>query len=418
MNALIKSATIIDDTSEFNSTTQDILVENGIITNIGQSLKNPNNYDIIALDNLHVSQGWFDSSVCFGEPGYEDRETISNGLMVAASSGFSMVAMNANTYPILDNRSSVVFAKEQSNNTATQLLPIGALTVQSEGKHLAEIFDMHDAGSVAFGDYKSPISNPNTLKIALLYASNFDGLVQSFPQEAHIAQNGVINENITSTTLGLKGNPELAEILQISRDLEILEYTGGKLHIPTISTAKSVELIRSAKARGLDVSCSVAIHNLIFKDSDITEYNTNFKVNPPLRTQNSIASLIKGLEDGTIDMVTSDHNPLTIEHKKVEFDFATDGSIGLESSFGALNSLFSTEKAVALLTRGKARFGAESHSIKVGNLCNLSLFNPEMSYVFDHNHIKSKSKNSIFMGYELKGKAYGIISNNSLEIHS
>ena len=418
MNALIKSATIIDEKSDFNSTTQDILVENGVITAISDSLKNPNNYNVVDLENLHVSPGWFDSSVCFGEPGFEDRETIENGLRVAAKSGFSSVAMNANTHPIIDTRSSVVFTKEKSKTTATQLLPIGALTAQGEGEHLAELFDMHDAGSVAFGDYKSPISNPNTLKIALLYASSFDGLIQSFPQESHIAQQGVINENITSTSLGLKGKPELAEILQLSRDLEILEYTGGKLHIPTISTEKSVALVRSAKARGLDVSCSVAVHNLIFKDSDIKNYNTNFKVSPPLRTQNSIEALLGGLEDGTIDMITSDHNPLTVEDKKIEFDFALNGTIGLESAFGALNTLFPIDKTIALLTRGKTRFGLKNSSINVGNYCDMALFNPEKTYVFDHEHIHSKSKNSIFIGHNLKGTVYGIIANNTIEIHS
>lgn len=418
MNALIKSARIIDDTSEFNSTTQDILIENGLITKIGQSLKNPSNYDVIDLENLHVSQGWFDSSVCFGEPGYEDRETINNGLLVAAKSGFSTVVVNANTNPIMDNHSSVIFAQEKSNKTATKLFPLGALTVQSEGKHLAELYDMHNAGSVAFGDYKTPILNPNTIKIALLYVSSFGGLIQSFPLDSNMAQKGVINENITSTTLGLKGNPELAEILQVTRDLEILEYTGGKLHIPTISTAKSVELIRQAKAKGLDVSCSVAVHNLIFKDSDIKTYNTNFKVNPPLRTQHSIQALIRGLEDGTIDMVTSDHNPLTIEDKKVEFDFAKDGTIGLESAFGALNSILPTDLVIATLTKGRRRFGIAENSIHVGNKCDLTLFDPNVMYTFENKNIHSKSKNSIFIGCKLKGKVYGIMANNTIEIHS
>ena len=417
MNVLIKSAIIIDKKSEFNSTTQDILVENGIIRKIGNSLKNPGNFQEINLDNLHASPGWFDSSVCFGEPGYEDRETIKNGLDVAAFSGFSAVALNANTNPIIDTRSGVIFVKEKSKTTATKLLPIGALTVQSEGQYLAEVYDMYRAGSTAFGDYKKPISNPNTLKIGLLYVSNFNGLVQSFPQNLELSQNSVMNENITSTTLGLKGSPELAESIQVARDLEILEYTNGKLHIPTISSAKSVDLIRSAKAKGLDVSCSVAIHNLILRDSDIKNYNTHFKVNPPLRTQHSIDALLEGIKDGTIDMVTSDHNPITVENKKVEFDFADFGTIGLESAFGALNSIFSTQLTVELLTKGKTRFGIPDSSINIGNPCDITLFNPKVKHTFRNEHILSKSKNSIFIGQKLHGRVYGVLANNVMKLN-
>ena len=413
MNALIKSALILDNKSDFHNKTQDILIEDGIITKIANSLKNTNNFQVIQYENLHVSQGWFDSSVCFGEPGYEDRETIKNGLKVAANSGFTAVALQPNNYPVMDSRSAISYTKTQSNNTATTLFPVGALTLESKGVHLAEIFDMNQAGSIAFGDYKESIDNPNILKIGLQYASSFGGLLQSFPQDSQVAQSGVMNENISSTKLGLKGIPELAEALQIVRDLDILEYTGGKLHIPTISTAKSVELIRRAKAKGLDVSCSVAIHNLIFKDSDIKNYNTNFKVIPPLRTQNAIDALIEGLKDGSIDMVTSDHNPIAIEDKKVEFDYAAFGTIGLESAFGALNTVFSTQKAIELLTKGKSRFGIENTEIKVGNRCDLTLYNPKGSYTFESKHIASKSKNSIFIGRQLKGSVYGVIANQT-----
>ena len=238
MNVLIKSATILDDKSDFHNQTQDILLENGFITEIANSLKNPNKYPIISLENLHVSSGWFDSSVSFGEPGFEERETLSNGLEVAAGSGFTDIALNSNTNPVIDSHSDISFVISKSSNATTKLHPIGALTNESKGTDLAELFDMKTAGSVAFGDYKKPIKNPNLLKIALQYASNFNGVVHSFPHEAKVATKGVMNENITSTRLGLKGLPALAEELQIVRDLFILEYTGGKLHIPTISTKK------------------------------------------------------------------------------------------------------------------------------------------------------------------------------------
>lgn len=418
MNILIKSATIIDSKSEFHNTIQDLLIENGKITKISSSIKNPKNHKEITLENLHISQGWFDSSVSFGEPGYEERETIANGLKTAALSGFTTVAVNANTNPVIDSNSDITFLNSKAQNNAVTLLPIGALTVGSKGKDLAELFDMSTAGAVAFYDYKKPITNPNLMKIALQYASNFDGLVCAFPQENKISGNGVMNENITSTTLGLKGIPALAEELQVARDLFLLEYTGGKLHISTISTATSVALIREAKKKKLDVTCSVAVHNLYFTDAVLTDFETNYKVLPPLRTQTDIDALIEGIKDGTIDMVTSDHNPIDIEFKKIEFDHASYGSIGLESAFGALQNSFTTKKTIDILTKGKTRFGLESTPIQVGEPANITLFNPDTKYTFSKSDIISKSKNAIFENETLKGKAYGIISNNKVVLKS
>ena len=306
----------------------------------------------------------------------------------------------------------------KAQNHAVQLLPLGALTHESNGEHISEMFDMTNAGACAFYDYKKPITDANVMKIALQYASNFDGLVCSYPQDNSISQNGVVNENITSTTLGLKGNPNLAEALQISRDLLLLEYTGGKLHIPTISSTEAVQLIREAKNKKLNVSCSVAIHNLFFADDVLNGFDTKFKVQPPLRTQNDIQALIEGVKDGTIDMVTSDHNPLNIEFKNIEFDFASYGTIGLESAFGALNSIFSIKKTVNLLTQGKERFGIENSSISLGNKVNITLFNPNKKHTFEPSLINSKSKNSIFLNTVLKGHVYGIISNNKMIIKS
>ena len=413
MNILIKSAKIIDKQSDFHNSNQDILIENGIITDIGTALNNPNNYKEIALENLHISQGWFDSSVSFGEPGLEERETIENGLKTAALSGFTTVALNANSNPIIASNAAVVFVNAKAQGHAVNVLPIGALTVKSEGKDLAELYDMSTAGAVAFYDYKKPISNPNLMKIALQYASNFNGLVCSFPQENLIAGPGVMNENTTSTYIGLKGIPALAEHLQITRDLALLEYTEGKLHIPTISTAKSVVLIREAKQKGLDITCSVAIHNLFFTDEALADFNTNFKVLPPLRTEADRLALIEAVKDGTIDMVTSDHNPIDVEHKKVEFDHAKNGTIGLESAFGALHTLFNLETTITLLTKGGNRFGKTSTPIKVGNQANISLFNPDVNISFTTKNIISKSKNAIFENETLKGKVFGIIANNT-----
>ena len=414
MNLLIKSTTIIDSKSDFHNQTQDILIEKGVITKIAKTIKNPKNYKEIRLDNLHISQGWFDSSVCFGEPGYEERETIANGLKTAASSGFTAVAVNSNTNPVIDSNSNATFLKSKSAGNIVDLYPIGALTVDSKGVDLAELYDMQNAGAVAFNDYKKSTSNANLVKLALQYASGFDGLICSFPQDDSISGIGVMNEHVTSTTLGLKGNPNLSEELQIARDLFLLEYTNGKLHIPTISTAKSVELIREAKKKKLDVSCSVAIHNLYFTDEVLKDFNSNYKVLPPLRTQTDIDALIEGVKDGTIDMVTSDHNPLDIEHKKVEFDHASYGTAGLESAFGALQTIFTLKKTIEILTKGKERFSVGINSVNIGNKLNVTLFNPSLNYTFSINDLVSKSKNTIFENQSLKGSVYGVIANKQV----
>lgn len=314
MKLLLKSAKIVDPASSHHGKTVDILIENGKISKIGNDLEA--DYDRkIDIPNLHVSQGWFDSSVSFGEPGFEDRETISNGLDTAARSGFTAVALNPNSFPVLDHSSGIFSVKSKAAGHAVKLYPVGALSLKSEGIDLAELLDMQDAGAVSFGDYKSPVSNPNLLKIALQYAQNFNALVQSFPLEKKIAGNGIVNEHHTSTSLGLKGIPNLAEELQIARDLYILEYTGGKLHIPTISTAKAAELISEAKQKGLDVSCSVAVHQLLLDDQELKEFDANFKVLPPLRTSEDRQALVEAVKNGSIDMVTSDHDPIDVEHK-------------------------------------------------------------------------------------------------------
>jgi len=243
MTLLLKSVTIIDKSSPYHLKTKDILIENGVISKIDNSIENTSNYKEINLDNLHVSQGWFDSSVCFGEPGFDERETIENGLNTAAKSGFTAVAVNPNTNPSADNKSTIEFIKNKACNFATDLYPIGNLTKNADSIDIAELFDMQNHGAIAFGDYNKPVSNANLLKIGLQYAQNFDGLVMSFPQDNSIASDGLVNEEVNSTKLGSKGIPSLAEEMQVARDLFILEYTGGKLHIPTISTAKSVNLI-------------------------------------------------------------------------------------------------------------------------------------------------------------------------------
>lgn len=415
MNILLKSVKIVNaSTAEIHLKTRDILIKNGSIDTIAVKIEAPSKTKIIEKENLHVSIGWFDSGVSFGEPGYEERETIKNGLFVAAKSGFTDVVLNTNTNPTPDSSSNIVFLKNAAKDTLTNLHPLGNLTVKGNGEVLAELFDMKNSGSVGFYDYKHPIENSNLLKIALQYAQGFDTLVYSFPLDIKIAGKGMVNESPVSTKLGLKGIPALAEELQIVRDLFILEYTGGKLHIPCISSANSVKLISDAKKNGLDVSCSVAIHNLYLTDDTLEEFDTNYKLIPPLRSKNDNKALIKGLKDGVIDFVTTDHTPIEIEGKRVEFDNAQYGSIGLESAFGILNTIFDVETTIALLTKGRERYNLTTPQLKKGEKACLTLFEPSMEHEFTEDLILSSSKNSAALNHKMIGTVYGTISNGKI----
>ncbi|MDM1520470.1 dihydroorotase [Myroides odoratimimus] len=409
MNIILKAAKVIDPTSPFHNQTVDIQVENGLITKIANQIEN-DQFEQIKYENLHVSQGWFDSSVCLGEPGFEERENIVHGLEVAAKSGFTQIAVEPNTYPITDSQSIVSFIKQKAFGQTTEVFPIGALTVKSEGTDLAELFDMKNAGAIAFGDYKKPIQNANVLKIALQYVQDFDGLIIAFSQDNSIKGKGVANEGVESTKLGLKGIPTLAEELQIARNLFLLEYTGGKVHFPTISTAKSVELIKEAKQKGLNVTCSTAVHLLTMTDEKLADFDTRFKVYPPLRDEATRQALINGVLDGTIDCITSEHNPLDIEHKKLEFNSASNGTIGLESAFAALNTVLPLEVIVDKLTSARTIFKIDTPSIKEGNKVNITLFNPSKEYSFTKENILSKSKNSAFLNHPMNGEVYGVVN--------
>ncbi len=414
MNLILKAARIIDTKNALHNQIVDIKISNGIIEKIASNIENTEGFEEVKLDNLHVSQGWFDTSVSLGEPGFEDRETIANGLQVAAKSGFTAIALQPNSFPILDNQSQINFVKQKANGFATELFPIGALTQKSEGNDLAELFDMKNAGAIAFGDYNKSLDNANLLKLSLQYTQDFDGLVIAFSQDNTIKGKGMVHEGIVSTMLGLKGIPSLAEELIIARNLFILEYTGGKLHIPTISSAKSAVLIKEAKAKGLQVTCSASVHNLTLTDKEIKGFDTRYKVLPPLRTEEDRKALIAGILDHTIDCITSDHNPIDIENKKMEFDKAKYGTIGLESAFDALQTILPTEIIIEKLVAGRNIFKQETTSITEGEKANITLFNPEGESIFTDGNILSKSKNSAFLGTKTKGKVYGIYNQEKL----
>ena len=411
MSIILKSAKVINAESKYNGTKQDILISEGKIVKIAKSIIDKN-ATIINIKNLHVSNGWFDSSVSFGEPGLEERETIENGSDVASKSGFTGILLNSNTKPVADNQTDISFIKLKSKNSICNIYPLGALTISSKSVEMAELFDMKNSGAVGFYDYKKPILNSNLLKTSLLYSQSFDSVIMSFPMDQSIAKKGIINEGMISVSYGVKGIPNFSEEIQINRDLHILEYTGGKLHIPTISTKKSLDLIKKAKSKGLNVSCSVAIHNLIFNEEKLKDFDTRFKVIPPLRSEKDRLALIKGVKNGEIDLVTSDHCPIDIENKKTDIYNAKFGTIGLESFFGALNSLFTTEETIEILTKGREIFNIETIQFKEGSTANLSLFTVDDEYKFSKENILSKSKNSAFLGFKMQGRPIGIINSN------
>lgn len=415
MNILLKAAKILDANSSHHQTQQDIYIENGVIKEIGKDLSYPKAKQI-KYEDLHVSKGWFDSSVSFGEPGFEERETLTHGLEVAAKSGFTHIAYNTNTHPKPDSRADIAFLLEQANGSATKLHPKARITSAENAKNLAPMRELHAAGTTSFSNHKEAISNANTLKLALQYATDFEGLVESFPFNEDLGNGGVMHEGAVSTALGLSGIPSVVEEMQLKRDLGILQYAEGKLHFPTLSTAGAVQLIREAKKVSLDVSCSVAIHNLFFTDEALQGFNANAKLLPPLREATDQEALKSALLEGVIDMVTSDHQPLNSELKAVELDLAHFGSIGLEHSFGCLLSMFPLENTVEILSRGKTRFGIPNPSIEVESQVDLTLFSPNGSQKVTKNALLSTSKNSLFLGQELSGRVYGIINHDKIQV--
>ena len=416
MSILLKNATIVDGKSNLNFKTKDILINDGDIVDIADTI-NTKASQTIKLENLHVSRGWMDTSVCFGEPGFEERETILNGLETAASSGFTSILLNPNCDPAIDNHSSIEFLKRKSAETTTEIYPIGSLTNNSKGEELASLFDMKVAGAVAFGDYKQTVKDTSLLKISLEYSKTFGARIISFSQDDFLSENGVINEGIISTQLGLKGIPSISESISIFRDIEILEYSDGKIHFPFVNTKRGVELIRNAKKRNLDITCSASLAHISLSDEDIIDFNTDFKLIPPLRGSSDVQALKQGVIDGTIDYVTSMHEPINDDYKKVVFDHALPGSISLECAFGILCNNFTLEKSIDILTRRKDIFNIEDFPIEIGSKANLTIFNPESNYVFSKKHILSSSKNCAFIGLNMKGVVYGSINNSKATLN-
>jgi len=410
---LLKSATIIEPSSSFHLQSKDILIIDGIIDKIEDSITVESNFEVIEHENLHVSTGWIDCKANLREPGEEWKETLESGAKAAEFGGFTKVLVSPGTKQPIDSTNRVDYILNKSKDLAVEILPMGTLSHEHKGAELSEMYEMSQAGAVAFSDDKNEVPT-GLMSKSLLYAKNINKLIVSFPNDTSLSASGQMHEGETSTKMGLKGIPSLSEELRVTRDLALADYHNAPIHFSTISTQKSVDLIREAKKKGTKVTCDIAAHQLYFTDEYAKEYDSNFKVLPPFRKQKDIDALIKGLKDGTIDAICSDHTPHDIEDKKLEFDLANFGIIGLETSFASV--LTATEGKLELnliiekFTKGPREiFGLGSNEIRVGEKANITLFNPDFTWTFEKSNIKSKSKNSPFIGTQFTGKALGII---------
>ncbi|UAY53646.1 dihydroorotase [Ferruginibacter albus] len=419
MKVLIKQATIVSSSSPFNGKTKDILIVDGIISAIEDTISEKAD-TIIEQQGLHTSIGWMDSFAHFCDPGFEYRETLESGANAAAAGGFTDVIVIPNTNPVTHNKSQVEYIVQKSKTLPVTIHPAGAITKNAEGKELAEMYDMRAAGAIAFTDGINSIQSPGILLKALQYTLAFDGVIIQIPDDKSINAGGLVSEGIVSTQLGLPGKPAIAEELMIARDIELVKYTNSKIHFTGVSTAKGIELIANAKAAGLNVTCSVTPYHLFFSDEDLVTYDTNLKVNPPLRTKADVAALQQALVNGVIDTIASHHIPQNQDNKICEFEYAKNGMIGLESLFGAVISTgsISIEKFVEMITiRSRGIFDLSIPEIKVGAVAKLTLFDPIVEAVFSEPQLRSKSKNAAFIGKKLKGKVIGIINRKSSHIN-
>ncbi len=411
MKVLIKDATILSPASPFHGQSKDILIEDGIISEIGDNL-NAGEGRVIEKKGLHVSTGWMDCFANFCDPGQEYKETLETGAMAAAAGGFTQVMLIPNTQPVVHNKSQVEYIIQKSRHLPVNMLPIGSITKNGEGKELAEMYDMYDSGARAFSDGLLPVQSSGMLQKSLQYLLAIDATIIQVPDDKSIGFGGLMNEGVVSTRLGLQGRPAIAEEILIARDIELAKYTASKIHFTGVTTKKSLELIAAAKSENINVSCSVTPYHLFFCDEDLLSYDTNLKVNPPLRTKEDREALKQGIKNGAVDFIASHHQPQNWDNKICEFEYAKDGMEGLESVYGAARICgIAAEDFVKMQTENARNiFNLPVPSIKENETANLSLFNIDEEYVFEEKDIFSKCRNNAFIGKTLKGKVIGIIN--------
>lgn len=416
-NILISSAQLVLPGHPQNGNIVDILIEKGRISRVAKNIR-PTNKKLHVVDGKGrmISAGFFDLHANFGEPGLETKEDITTGTAAAAAGGYTGVAVYPNTNPPIHSRSEVALIVNSAKGNIVDVYPVGTISKKREGKELAELYDMQLAGAIAFSDGNHAVQQAGLMGRALLYAKGFEGLVISFAEDESVAGGHQMNEGQMSTYLGMKGKPNLAESLMVSRDLFLAEYNDARVHFTCISTAESVDLIKKAKAKGLKVTCDVAAHNLVYTDEEVVGFDSNFKVNPPLRTKKDIKALLKGLKEGTIDAVVSQHTPHEVEYKNVEFHIAKEGIVGLQTTLPFLIKAGLTAEDIVryLAVQPRQVVGKEIPTLEEGSEANLVLFDMKENWTLDTNTNKSKSENSPVFGQELIGKVKIIINHGQV----
>lgn len=421
MHILLKNVKIIAPSSPLHGQQKDISIQNGIIQQVGDNLEDAR-ATVISGNNLHVSAGWMDVFAHFCDPGQEHKEDLQSGIKAAATGGYTTVMIVPNTQPALHTKPQIEYVLSRSRHSAATVLPIGAATKNLEGTGLAEMYEMQQAGAVAFSDGLKPLQSPGLMLKALQYIKAFDGTLIQLPDDQSISAHGLMNEGIYSTQLGMPGKPALAEELIIQRDLELAKYTDSRIHFTGISTRKSVELIAAAKADGIKVTCSVTPYHLSLTDAQLINYDTHLKVNPPLRTADDLKAIQDAVLHGTIDCIATHHLPQDWDAKQVEFEYAKNGMIGLESTFGVIRQYLPQlplEQLINMLTiQPRKIFGLPQPALQEGAAANLTIFDPEASWEFTKAHIASRSKNSAYIGAQLKGKVHATVNGPVFHINN